>query len=361
MNFLENIYFKIFGKVELTTTLIALAAALVIFALSNGIGNFLGKRSDIITNKLFGKHDENIKNAISKSLAKPVKMFIQMTGLLIAFLIVPFNISVATVIDAFAIKVYRLGIIVVAGMLIANIIDSIQYFSPKFSASENKTLLVFFIKIAKALVWVFVAAIMLKEIGYDVTGLVAGLGLGGVILALAAQDTASNLFAGIVILFDKPFAIGDWVSVAGMEGVVEEMSFRSCRIRTFDNALIAVPNSKLGSDSVINWTKMPFRKTRFTIGLLYSTKKETLKKVCDDVKAMLAEYEQIKQDNILVMFDSFNASSLDIVIQYHTYLTGGADFFKLKEEIQYRVMDIVEANGTDFAYNTQTIILEKGE
>ena len=357
MNFLQNIYLKFFDMAlpgVLTYTVIALAVLLV----SGGIGKFLGRKSDVIAAKLFGRHNENVKNAISKSLAKPVRLLIQFTGILVAVTLLPFNTVISVAVNAFAVKVYRLGIIVVIGMLTINIIDSIQYFSPKFIASENKTILQFFIKIAKALIWVFVAAIMLKEIGYDVTGLVAGLGLGGVVLALAAQDTASNLFSGIVILFDKPFAIGDWVAVGGMEGIVEEMSFRSCRIRTFDNALISVPNSKLGSDSVINWTKMPFRKTRFTIGLLYSTKKETLQKVCAEIKAMLAEYEQINQNNILVVFDNFSASSLDIVIQYHTYLTGAADFFSLKEEIQYRVMDIVEANETGFAYNTQTIILE---
>jgi len=199
---------------------------------------------------------------------------------------------------------------------------------------------------------------LLKEVGFDVTGLLTSLGLGGVILALAAQDTASNLFAGVVILFDKPFAIGDWISVAGMEGIVEEMSFRSCRIRTFDNALISVPNSKLGGDSVTNWTKMNVRKTRITIGLVYGTKKETLQKICDEIKANLLKYDSIKKDNIMVWFDNFNASSLDVVVQYHTYLTGAADYFALKEEIQYMIMDVVETSGSDFAFNTQTIIVE---
>lgn len=361
MNFLENLYLNIFGDVSFPSLLISIAIAVAVYLVSKAIGSFLSKKSDAIATKLFKNANDSLKQAISKSLAKPVKMWVEMTGILVAVLIIPFSIVTGSVVDTFVFKLYRLGIIVVVGMLAVNLLDSIPHFSSKFAESGNQTILQFFIKISKALVWVFVAAIILKEIGYDVTGLVAGLGLGGVVLALAAQDTASNLFAGIVILFDKPFAIGDWVSVAGMEGIVEEMSFRSCRIRTFDNALISVPNSKLGSDSVINWTKMPFRKTRFTIGLLYSTKKETLQNVCNDIIAMLKTYEQINPDNILVVFDSFNASSLDIVIQYHTYLTGAADFFKLKEEVQYKVMDIVEANGTGFAYNTQTIIVEKGE
>ena len=270
----------------------------------------------------------------------------------------PFSVEVSLIVDGFATKVYRLATVILLGMLAVNAVENIQYFSKKFSESENKTILQFFIKIAKVIIVFLVIAVLLKEVGFDVTGLITSLGLGGVVLALAAQDTASNLFSGVVILFDKPFAVGDWISVAGMEGIVEEMSFRSCRIRTFDNALISVPNNKLGSDSVTNWTKMNVRKTRITIGLVYGTKKATLQKVCDDIKANLMKYDSIKKDNIMVWFDNFNSSSLDIVVQYHTYLTGAADFFALKEEIQYMIMDVVEANGTDFAFNTQTIIVE---
>ena len=292
------------------------------------------------------------------TITKPINYFISITGIVVAVMLIPLSPAYSIVVDAFVIKVYRLATVILLGMLAVNAVENIQYFSKKFSESENKTILQFFIKIAKVIIVFLVIAVLLKEVGFDVTGLITSLGLGGVVLALAAQDTASNLFSGVVILFDKPFAVGDWISVAGMEGIVEEMSFRSCRIRTFDNALISVPNNKLGSDSVTNWTKMNVRKTRITIGLVYGTKKATLQKVCDDIKANLMKYDSIKKDNIMVWFDNFNSSSLDIVVQYHTYLTGAADFFALKEEIQYMIMDVVESNGTDFAFNTQTIIVE---
>ncbi|MBE6894681.1 MAG: mechanosensitive ion channel family protein [Ruminococcaceae bacterium] len=358
MNLAENIYLKVFGNTAFPGVLTYIAIAVIFYIVLHSTGKLIEKKSDIIAEKLFRNQNDNIKNAISKSLARPVKMFVQASGMLAAFLIIPFSADFAAVADTFAVKIYRIALIAIVGMLAVNLIDSIQYFSKKFENNENETLLMFFIKIGKVLVIFLAGAIILKEIGFDVTGLLASLGLGGVVLALAAQDTASNLFSGIVILFDKPFAVGDWISVAGMEGVVEEMSFRSCRIRTFDNALIAVPNSKLGGDSVTNWTKMNVRKTRITIGLVYGTKKDTLQKVCDEIKANLLKYDSIKKDNIMVWFDNFNASSLDIVIQYHTYLTGAADYFALKEEIQYMIMDVVEANKTDFAFNTQTIIID---
>ena len=361
MNYLSKLYTNLFGKTDFSAILMQIAIAFIIYAVFRVIAGFLSKKSHFISSKIFKISNENIENAVAKSIEKPIKLLLNVTGLFLAVMSFPFSVGVSAVIHPLTIKIFRIALIVIIGMLAVNLVDSIQYFSKKFMNSSNKTVLTFFIKIGKALVWVLIAAILLKEIGYDVTGLITSLGLGGVVLALAAQDTASNFFAGIVIIFDKPFDIGDWISVGGMEGIVEEMSFRSCRIRTFDNALISVPNSKLGSDSVTNWTRMDVRKTRITLGLLYSTKKETLQKICDEIKTNLMKYDAIKKDNIMVWFDNFNASSLDIVVQYHTYLTGAADFFNLKQEIQYMLMDVVEANGTGFAYNTQTVIMEKSE
>lgn len=358
MNKIDEIYFKIFDAPTLPDLLTSIISAVLVFVAFKIVAKFISGKARFITQKILKVKNENIENAIVAAITKPINYFITVTGIAAAVTIIPFSAKIGTTVDAFTIKAYRIAVIVIIGMIAVNIIENVQYFSKKFSNSENKTLLQFFIKIAKVIVIFLTVAILLKEVGFDVTGLITSLGLGGVVLALAAQDTASNLFSGIVILFDKPFAVGDWISVAGMEGIVEEMSFRSCRIRTFDNALISVPNSKLGGDSVTNWTKMNVRKTRITIGLVYGTKKETLQKVCDEIKAKLMQYDSIKKDNIMVWFDNFNASSLDIVIQYHTYLTGAADFFALKEEIQYMIMDVVESNSTDFAFNTQTIIVE---
>ncbi|MBQ7284440.1 MAG: mechanosensitive ion channel family protein [Oscillospiraceae bacterium] len=358
MNILTEIYFKLFGEQSPAGLFIEIIAAIAVLILFKIVAVIINKNAKFIAQKIFKAKNENIENAIISTITKPINHFITITGIAVAVAMFPFSAEISTVLNVYVTKVYRLAVVALLGMLAVSAVDNVQYYSKLFTESDNKTLLQFFIKIAKAIVIFLTVAILLKEVGFDVTGLITSLGLGGVVLALAAQDTASNLFSGIVILFDKPFAVGDWISVGGMEGIVEEMSFRSCRIRTFDNALISVPNSKLGSDSVTNWTKMNVRKTRITIALVYSTKKETLQKVCDEIKTNLAKYDSIKKDNIMVWFDNFNASSLDIVIQYHTYLTGGADFFALKEEIQYMIMDVVESNRTDFAFNTQTIIVE---
>ena len=355
---IDKIYTKLFDTTSYTDILLGIAVAFVIFGLFKVLATIISDKARFITHKILKIKNETLEHAIAETIKKPINHFITISGIVVAVIIIPFSASVSAVVNGFAIKLYRLALVTLLGMLAVSAVENIPYYSKRFSENENQTLLNFFINIAKVIVIFLTVAILLKEIGFDVTGLITSLGLGGVILALAAQDTASNLFSGVVILFDKPFAIGDWISVAGMEGIVEEISFRSCRIRTFDNALISVPNSKLGGDSVTNWTKMDVRKTRITIGLVYGTKKETLQKLCDEIKANLLKYDSIKNDNIMVWFDNFNSSSLDIVVQYHTYLTGGTDYFALKQEIQYMIMDVVESNGSDFAFNTQTIIVE---
>lgn len=358
METLNKLYLNIFDAPTPADFMLRLASALVVFGIFKIAAIIISKNAQPILKKILLIRDQKFEDAIVATIAKPINLFVTVTGILFAVKLIPFSVATGASVGGFVLKVYRLVIIAILGMLAVGFVENLQHCSKIFEENENKTLLQFFIKVAKVIVIFITIAILLKEIGFDVTALLTSLGLGGVILALAAQDTASNLFAGVVILFDKPFAVGDWISVGGMEGVVEEMSFRSCRIRTFDNALISVPNNKLGGDSVTNWTKMNVRKTRITIGLLYSTKKETLQKVCDEIKANLMKYNSIKKDNIMVWFDNFNTSSLDVVVQYHTYLTRGADYFALKEEIQYMIMDVVESNGTDFAFNTQTIIVE---
>lgn len=134
-------------------------------------------------------------------------------------------------------------------------------------------------KIVKVLIFTVSGIAILSETGTNVTTIITGIGLGGLTFALAAQDTAQNLFGGMVILFDRPFAVDDWISTPDIEGVVEDITFRSTRIRTFPNALVIVPNSSLVSSPITNWSRMNKRRASFSIGLTYDTPKEKWKPV----------------------------------------------------------------------------------
>ena len=143
----------------------------------------------------------------------------------------------------------------------------------RFDLGAGDTVIRFLERIYKAVILLFAGVLVVTEIGYNVNSLIAGLGLGGLTFALAAQDSASNFFGGLVIIFEKPFELGDWISTASLEGSVEDITFRSTKIRTLANALTVVPNSKLCGEPITNWTRMKMRLAQFTLGLTYGTPK----------------------------------------------------------------------------------------
>lgn len=358
MDFLSKLFLSLFLSDNYIEILISIGYAVLIYFIFFIASAVFLKFSPTLFKKIFKIKKVNIEKIFTSSFAKPLSYLLHIFGIYCAFIYMPFSAKITLWLTPLLNKGLRIAAICILSLGAQNLAEHITIFfkSPteKFGA-KNITVISFFTKVGKAIIIVLTIVILLKEFGYDINGLIAGLGLSGLTFALAAQDTASNFFSGLVILTDKPFAIGDWIQVGTLEGVVEEMNFRSCRIRTFDNALIAIPNSKLSGDSVTNWTKMNLRKTKFTIGLVYSTSKETMQKICDEIRQELNKIKEIKQDTILVCFDKFNSSSLDILIQYHSFPINYGEHLALKEKVQYKIMDIIHANDTSFAFDTKTI------
>ncbi|MBR4035897.1 MAG: mechanosensitive ion channel family protein [Oscillospiraceae bacterium] len=355
---MENIILTVFGMTYLPVILFKIAIALVIYVVAALVSGMAEKILTGIFKFILKGRSEKTVQAFTQSFAKPTAAFIKIVGIYCAVNTLPLGATVKIAVMGIMTVVLRIALILMVSVSLQNFVmnmpDMFDGFVEKFGG--NQTIVSFFTKLVKALIMVFTLVIIIEEFGYDVTGLITGLGLGGLTFALAAQDIASNFMAGITIILDKPFAIGDWIAVNGMEGIVEEMNFRSTKIRTFDNALISVPNSRLGSSSVTNWTKMNYRKTNIIIGLLYSTTRETLQKVIDDIYSELSQFEEIKTDSLLVKFDNFSASSLDVKISYNSYPIPAPAHMALKEKVQLKIMEVVERHDTDFAYNTVTVV-----
>ena len=350
---------KVFGTSDIVVIGTALLTAAVIYIASIIVSKMAEKILGVVARLLLKNKSEKVHTAFKESFAKPLTIFIKIAGVFFAVSALPLNAVIKSPVVSFMNTVVRIALIVMVSVSVQNLITNIPEIVDNIGeklGGVNQTIVTFFTKIAKALVIVFTVVIIVEEFGYDVTGLITGLGLSGLTFALAAQDIASNFMAGITILLDKPFGIGDWIAVNGMEGIVEEMNFRSTKIRTFDNALISVPNSQLGNSSVTNWTKMNYRKTNIIIGLLYSTTRETLQNVIDEIYAELAKFEEIKTDSLLVKFDNFSASSLDVKISYNSYPIPAPAHMALKEKVNLKIMEVVEKHDTDFAYNTLTIV-----
>ena len=204
---------------------------------------------------------------------------------------------------------------------------------------------------------------MLELWGVDAASIIAGLGLFSVALALGAQNFFKNLIGGLLIIGEKRFKQGDWINIEGVaEGEVEKIDFRSTLIRRFDKAPIFVPNSVLSDSEIINFSEMPFRRIRFNVGLIYQTTPETILNIRKDIEDYVAKNDDLvnaDEATTTIRVTQFNDSSIDLLIYCFTKSTRWYDYTKAKEDLILEIIKIVKNNGSDFAYPTQTIHLEK--
>ncbi len=212
-------------------------------------------------------------------------------------------------------------------------------------------------KTIKVFVGVVVAVMIIQNLGYSVTSLIASLGIGGLALALAAKDTVANFFGSVVIFTDAPFQIGDWVEFDGVEGTVEEVGFRTTRIRKFDKGLVTVPNQKFTSTSITNYSNRKIRRLKLTVGVSYETSAEAMERLLEALRLMIAGHPGIGKDFYLVHFTNFGASSLDILIYCFTTTAEWTTFLEIQEDVMLRIMRIIAAHGLEIAYPTRTVYL----
>jgi MscS family membrane protein len=209
---------------------------------------------------------------------------------------------------------------------------------------------------------IFIAAIMtIQNLGYSISGLLASLGIGGLAVALAAKDTLSNIFGSLMIILDRPFHIGDWVKAGDMEGIIEEIGFRSTKIRTFAKTLITVPNNIIANLSVDNISRMPKRRIKLTVGVTYETGPEQMRQAVEAIRTMLRNHPAIDQDFFLVNFTDFNASSLDILVYCFTKTTVWGEYLDARQDVCLKIMDILEEHGMEIAFPSRSVYLRQAE
>jgi MscS family membrane protein len=218
-------------------------------------------------------------------------------------------------------------------------------------------------KASKVAVGILAALLVLQNLGYSVSGLIAGLGVGGLAVALAAQKTLSDLFGSIMLLVDRPFTIGDWVKSpdGGVEGVVEEIGFRSTRIRTFEKTLIHVPNSRLADFIIDNMDRRPARRVWITVGLTYKTTAIQMSEAVAAIRRILIEHEGVDQKFFLVRFTDFGQSSLDIMVYYFSKSILWDEYLAVREDVNLRIMDALEDLDLEIAFPTRTLHLAQDE
>ncbi len=258
-----------------------------------------------------------------------------------------------TIILSVAKRIYRAAMIVAISVLLYSLIPPSLRIYNKISKNrqlaDNPIVGLFIERILRVLTVCVCIIAILSELGINVNGLITGIGLGGLTFALAAQDTAANIFGGLVIISDRPFLVGDWISTDNFEGVVEDISFRSTRIRTFDDALVIVPNSKLSSVAITNWAKMSKRRVNMKLGLSYSTDATKLRNIIASLRLYLSNHSKVISDSIIVRLDELSPGAINIRAIFYADVTALADLKAIIEEVNFEIIRIAGENDSMFS------------
>ena len=248
----------------------------------------------------------------------------------------------------------------------------------------RKEMIIFILRIVKIILILLVILFLFSQLGIDIKAIAASLGVGGIAIALASKDTLANFFGSLNIMTDNSFSQGDWIQTNDVEGTVVDIRMRSTRIRTFDNAMITIPNSQLANTPIRNWSKRKIgRRIKMYLGITYESKMEDIIQLKKDLYDMLEnhskiaspkniestktkKFEAIKKDDLsgvkktlLVYIDKYNNSSIDILIYCFSKSPAWEDWLITKEDVLIKISSLVKKNNCSFAYPTQTIMLNK--
>jgi len=304
------------------------------------------------TAKVFvGKTKTEIDDKILNSLIKPLDFLFIIFGLHLA--------SIVLSIDKYFITFTKGMMIFSMFWFLYNLVLSFEKDILKlFNKRVSQEIGLFLTKSLKVFVIALGIVAVLQNFGINVSAFIASLGLGGLAFALAAKDTAANLFGGFAILTDNIFKIGDWIKVGSVEGIVEDIGMRTTKIRAFDKRLIVMPNATIANSAVDNFSRRDRRRINMRIGLTYSTTPAQMQKILKEIREMLKSHPMIHDEPLFVYFDQFDDSSLSLFFYLFTKTAVWEEYLKIREDINLKIIDIVERNGSGFAFPSQSIYFE---
>lgn len=259
------------------------------------------------------------------------------------------------------------GLAVLSSTVIAVRLSNILWFRLHQRASETESplddvLIPMAEKAAKFLIVLFGLVILLKSWNYDVTAILAGVSIGGIAFAFAAQSTIANLFGSVMILVDRPFQIGDWIRFDGHDGTVEAIGFRSTRIRTFADSVISIPNGKLADMAVDNMGLRHMRRYQTTLGIQYDSTPEQVEAFVQKLREALMEHPTTVKDpsKTIVAFDTYEASSLGVIVRTYFEVPSWAEEMESRHQLNLAFMKAAAESNVHFAFPTRTVHIASG-
>jgi MscS family membrane protein len=357
INNFSDIFLSVWNQgilgVDIFQILIGIGIFLIFLVFRGIISKVIIKKLEIISKKTTNKLDDTFVS----SLIGPARFLPIVIGFFIASYYMSFSSDGREIVDT----INRTLITILIFWIIHQIIEPVSYVLSGLDQLLSRELIGWIIKSLKILIFILGLAAVLELWGIKIGPIIAGLGLFGVAVALGAQDLFKNLISGILVLVEKRFKIGDWISVDGViEGTVEKIGFRSTSIRKFDKSLAIIPNFQFAENAVTNVSETSNWRIRWTITLQYNTTIDQLKKIRDDIEAYINKSDDFNQSlGVAVRIEKFSDSSIDLLVRCFTKSGSWNDWLEVKEKLAIEIKQIVEGNKASFAFPSQSIYIEK--
>ena len=307
-----------------------------------------------VIRRLTSKTKTNLDDVLIDKLEKPLTYLVLILGYWISIHYLVFKEEVELVLENVAYFLLVIDVTAILSRIVdALITEIIMPISEKSDSSFDNQLIPVIQKGVRSIIWILGIIIGLDNIGFDITAMIAGLGIGGLALALAAQDSVKNIFAGIMIFLDKPFRIKDRIQVDGFDGIVEEVGLRSTRLRTLEGRIVTIPNSRFTDNSVTNVTSQPTLKVKLNLGLTYDTDEVQMQKAIDILEDIVKNQEAIT-DDYAAGFNGFGDFSLNILFIY--YVKPDSHWLDTQTLVNKEILRRFNKEGLEFAFPTQTIL-----
>jgi MscS family membrane protein len=306
--------------------------------------------------KLAARTRTTLDDKLFPALEAPTATFIMLVGIFCALKVLKLSVSTDLAVSTGSRLAFSLAIFWALLRAFNGLLDHAQ----EIAIDKKLGVATFMPWIKKTLVVVFVTIgtlMVIQNLGYgeSVKTVLAGLGIGGLAFALAAQDTIANLFGSIVVAIDQPFRLGETIKIAGNVGLVEDIGLRSTKLRLVDKSLMVIPNKTVAAESITNLARFTQRRVEQVLGLTYDTTAEQMEELVGEIRRLLFAEQEIDPTSPIVYFRDFNASSLDIWI---VFVVKDPDFHKhmqLRQRLNLAFIRAVEARGLSFAFPTQTL------
>lgn len=327
------------------------------------IFRILSKSLTYITIRMFKRKIKNKKSIKDNPFYAPLRIFYVILGIYLAILFLKIPLGINDMVFSIVNRLFKIAIIAIFANGVANSLTThsnfINRLREKISPNVEDAMFRFILKAIRVLVYIIAGFLVITEMGYNLNGLVAGLGIGSVVITLAAQDTAKNLFGGLVIFLDKPFVVGDWIEVENYEGTVEDITFRSTRVRTFENSVVNIPNAAVANASIINWSRMEKRRNKVNLCLELDTTIEKVQIIQRRIKEMLMKHDDVIDDTIIVRFDNITDNGINLLVCSYTNSIDYASFLEEKEKINFKILQILREENVELAYDTKTVCIKR--